>query len=65
MDLKAILQSNDNAWSPEAKLLFPEDKVFPTVTERWSIAYPPKFAASITAGSIDDVQAAVCPKLIE
>lgn len=65
MDLKAILQSDDNKWSPEAKLLFPENEAFPMVTERWSIAYPPTFAASITAGSIEDVQSAVCPQPIE
>lgn len=60
MDLKAILQSNKNKWSSDAKLLFPDNEVFSDMTERWSIAYPPTFAASITAGNIEDVQAAVC-----
>jgi hypothetical protein len=59
MDWINLLKADATIWSDEAKILYPQDEGFGTVTERFSQLAAPKFAASVTAGSEADVSTAV------
>ena len=57
VDLRLILLSGSNAWSPATEIFFPSGSgLFNDTTRRWNIYNAPTYAASIIPGSEVDVQ---------
>lgn len=58
-DLRGVLTSRGNNWSPETVVSFAGSDEFQNATSRWTITGAPTFSAAISPANERDVAAAV------